>query len=492
MKRFFLWLLRLTDRAFSYREGARPHLPRLLRQFGCAFSYARDVHHPLQLRAPLGAMKRFLAPFLCLCLTGCTLGASVDSLLRPPSLSAEQQQIYSALQNAVGTDITLQYPRTGTNLSAFTVADLDGDGADEALVFYEKQSLAAAENDLRIGVLDQVDGSWQAVCDMPADGTEIETVEIAPLGDAGQNLMCLGYSGAEQSDKLLVVSTYSSGTVTQNFSTGYTYFQISDFDEDSEDELLVLTRSSDTVTAAAALYRRLSSGEIALSGRLELRAAFSDYSGIYESDWAGNTPAIFIDGQVSASTMQTEIITVSDGALAYVLSDSDAVAATVRSVGLGVMDLDQDGIREVPVQTTFPGYEEGASEQVRLTRWLELSGTALSEIARGYWAVSDGCIFILPKAWYDEVTAYTDPLTEDVVFCRYDAAAGSRGAELLRYRVITDAEEAAERSGDGYHLLRTRGGAYYYFYTPTGGDTPTGEDDLLLDWTAALAQFRFV
>ncbi|MFW2551541.1 hypothetical protein, partial [Klebsiella pneumoniae] len=77
-------------------------------------------------------------------------------MLKPPSLSEEQQQIYLALQNAVGSGITLQYPRAGEYLSAFTVVDLDADGDDEALVFYKKTSLSATENALRLNVLDQV------------------------------------------------------------------------------------------------------------------------------------------------------------------------------------------------------------------------------------------------------------------------------------------------------------------------------------------------
>ena len=105
----------------------------------------------------------------------------MDSLLKPPSLSKEQQQIYLALQDAVGSGITLQYPRAGANLSAFTVVDLDNDGEDEALVFYKKTSLTAMENGLRLSVLDQVKGEWMSVCDRPADFTEVERIVISPM-----------------------------------------------------------------------------------------------------------------------------------------------------------------------------------------------------------------------------------------------------------------------------------------------------------------------
>ena len=98
-------------------------------------------------------------------------------------VAEEQQQIYLALQDAVGSGITLQYPRAGANLSAFTVVDLDGDGEDEALVFYKKTNLAAVENGLRLSVLDQVKGKWMSVCDRPADGTEVERIVVSAMGD---------------------------------------------------------------------------------------------------------------------------------------------------------------------------------------------------------------------------------------------------------------------------------------------------------------------
>ena len=144
---------------------------------------------------------------LCSLLTGCTLGASVDSMLKPPSLSKEQQQIYRALQDAAGTGITLQYPRSGAYLSAFTVVDLDADGEDEALVFYKKTNFTATENSLRLNVLDQVNGKWMSVCDYPADGAEIERVVIQPLGASPKNRILIGYSSVDQSDKSLSVYT---------------------------------------------------------------------------------------------------------------------------------------------------------------------------------------------------------------------------------------------------------------------------------------------
>ncbi|WP_298481977.1 hypothetical protein [uncultured Ruminococcus sp.] len=423
--------------------------------------------------------------FCCLTMTGCTLGGSVDSLLKPPSLSEEQQQIYVALQNAVGSAITLQYPRAGTNLSAFTVADLDADGEDEALVFYKKTSLAAAENGLRLSILDQVEEAWMSVCDRPADGAEVERIVISPMGDNAQNQIFIGYSGVDQSDKSLTVYHYSENALEQMFTTAYTMFDVADLDSDSCQELLVLGKASDSSTSSAAVYR-LQKDAIADSGKLELRAGFTDFSQVIYGMLPDGQTGIYIDGATSPSSLQTEILTMGEGTLSYVLPDADTAAQTARSVGYLSMDVDGNGTVEIPVQEPFPGYSSDSSEQVRMTRWLGVSGTSLTEQARGYFSLNDGCMFFLPLEWYGTVTAVTDALTGDIVFCCYDGEINDHMTELLRYGVAQSEEEQEERESDGYQLLHTRGKAAYYMRTAETGDA------LALSWQELMVQFLFL
>ncbi len=421
----------------------------------------------------------------CLLFSGCTPGATVDSLLKPPSLSEEQQQIYLALQDAVGSSITLQYPRAGANLSAFTVADLDGDGADEALVFYKKTSLTAAENGLRLSVLDQVKGAWMSVCDRPADGTEVERIEVSPMGDTTQNQIFVGYSGVDQSDKSLTVYRYGDSEVQQLFTAPYTMFDVADLDGDQSRELLVLGKLTENASSSAAMYR-LQDGSIKDNGKLDLRTGFTDFSQTVYGTLSDGTTGIYIDGATGPSSLQTEILHVQGNTLAYVLSDSESVSQTNRSVGYLSMDLDGDGAVEIPVQEPFPGYGADASEQVRLTRWLGVSAGSLTEKARGYFSLNDGCVFLLPTAWYDTVTAVTDTLTGDIVFFRYDGEINDHMTELLRYSVAQDVESQEEREAEGYQLLHTRGKASYYM------KVAETEDDLAQSWETLMVRFLFV
>ena len=91
---------------------------------------------------PFKLLSAAAAASIMLTSAGCSLGTSIDTLMAPPKLSVEQEQIYNALTDAAGTSISLKYPKSGKYLSAFIVEDIDGDGGNEAVVFYEKSSLA--------------------------------------------------------------------------------------------------------------------------------------------------------------------------------------------------------------------------------------------------------------------------------------------------------------------------------------------------------------
>lgn len=100
-------------------------------------------------------MKRIMALLLAaalFCLSGCSLTpTSMESLLSPPVRTEEQSEIYQALLSSVNTNISLVYPRSGEYTSAFVVEDIDGDGLEDALVFYQDQSQATSTTRLQCG-----------------------------------------------------------------------------------------------------------------------------------------------------------------------------------------------------------------------------------------------------------------------------------------------------------------------------------------------------
>ena len=397
-------------------------------------------------------------------LSGCAFGATIDTLLVPPRLSGEQEQIYQALQNAVGKDIKLQYPKTGDYLSAFILADFDGDREEESLVFYQKTGLSAVENNLRMNVLDKRGETWMSVCDVPAVGAEIERVMISPIGQRTETRIAVGYSVVDQSDRALVVYDYANGTLTQSFASPYSLFDIHDLDGNGTQELLIFRSDSSMGNALAMVYAPDAEDQFRKT-QLALRSSCTGFSQVLYSRQEDGSAIVYADMLTGVTTMQTELIRYDGTKMHHVLEDESAASETNRSVSCLTLDIDGDGTPEIPVQTVFPGYEGTASDQnIRLTRWMVAEGSRLREKYRGYYSVSEGYAFMMPEQWRENVTAVSDGLTGDIVFYHYTGSLTEPMQELLRIGTASDRESRDSRLGEGYRLLRSRGNAYYFMY----------------------------
>lgn len=432
--------------------------------------------------------KLFLAVMVSgvMLLCGCSFGASLDTLLLPPSLGMEQEQIYQALQDAVGKDIKLQYPKSGEYLSAFILSDIDGDAENEALVFYSKTGLSATENSLRINVLDKVSDKWGSVCDVPAEGAEIERVIISPIGEYTDPQIVIGYSIVDQSDKGLVVYDYENNGLSQDFTATYSMFDIHDLDGDGMQELLVLQADPAAAGAKAAVYVPDKEKKYRKT-QLSLRSSCTGFSQVLYATREDGSAVVYADMLTGVTNIQTEVFSFDGNVLSHVLEDESTASETTRSVGCLTLDIDGDGTPEIPVQTVFPGYEGNAADQnIRLTRWMTVGENRLEEKYRGYYSVSEGYAFMLPQSWQSEVTAVSDVITGDIVFYHFTGSLSEPMQELMRIGTASDRDTRDSLLEDGYSLLHSRGNAYYFM------NVCESTDSLYLPGSELLSCFRFV
>ena len=215
-----------------------------------------------------------------LLLTGCAFGSSIDNLMTPPKLSVEQEQIYSALTDATGPSISLKYPKSGKYLSAFIVEDIDNDGGNEAIVFYERTGLTMEENTLRMNVLDQDEGKWRSVSDDPVEGAEIEKVMISQLGSNNRVNIIIGSSLINRSEKNVTIYNYvpEEGRLSPNFSSSCSFIDVTDLDRDGQNEFLLLAGSAMGAPATAEVYKL---NEVSISTRYPEQAQFRPMSSIW-------------------------------------------------------------------------------------------------------------------------------------------------------------------------------------------------------------------
>ncbi len=412
------------------------------------------------------------AALLSIQLPSCSFSASVETMLSPPRLTAEQEQIYQALQAAAGSSVRLKYPRSGERRSAFTVEDLDGDGADEAIAFYEVSLTAADDNPLRLCLLAQKNGKWSAVSDYPTAGAEIERIEVGTLGSNPRTNLIVSYHLVDGGDHTAEVYHLEDGGLIRSLSVPYTMLTLRDLNGNGETELFSVTSAKLPNPASAAVYSLDSAGQY-LTSQINLPESCTEVSRLVcgvipqEKPGAEPVPAFYIDGSAGPTTAQTAVLSYVDRKLTLIYADSpDHIQNTTRPAFCQTFDIDGDGEAEIPVQAVFYGYSaESQVPQPAMTNWYVVRNGLLMRERSSYYSTAGGYAFLMPARWERRVTAVQE--NDEIVFYEFDSAAKSEDgapvlkSPLLRLAAVTDAVTAETMQEDGYVLLRQTGGTCY-------------------------------
>jgi hypothetical protein len=416
-------------------------------------------------------------PALCLAavlLGGCTLNGSVENLLSPPMLYEGQSEIYSALTESVGREITLQYPRSGAYRSAFITADIDNDEENEAIVFYSVKTETDSSGVLRINVLDtDSDGQWHSVYDLAGTGTGVDRVIISELGKSGRKSVIIGFTGASSADKSLKAYSYSDGIMTNTYSDSYSNAFITNLDKESGNELSIIHPNNEYTGKQAYYSLVLDDGEsLYESSTVLLSPKTSEYASVATGYVGTDTPAVYIDG-LSGGKLYTEIVYSISGVLRnpLYLSDSEGIKDTERQDGYICTDLDMDGVIEIPTLSYFPGYSQDSRDAFITTDWNIMDSFSIVKKYSSYYNSSMGYCFIIPSRWDGVVTVKRDDMTGDIVFYKYNIDLLNSTEELLRISAVTS-YYADERIADGYTVINKRDDMYYLYKSPDNTSEP--------------------
>lgn len=413
-------------------------------------------------------------------LTGCGIGSSVDTLLLPPMLSDEQKAIYTALTASAGSNISLVYPRGGAYRSAFVFYDLDMDGADEAVVFYDDTD--DSENSVRVNILHRENNGWRSVYDHAGAGSYIEQVFFADLGGTGRVRMAIGYGYMTPTEKTLKIYSLGDGVLNTEYTETYYKTMNMDMDGDGSEDIAVINCNNENHAAYVSLVTDRGKGTECTS-TVDLSESTADLPSVIGGYIGNNTPALFIDGLTVSGNLSTEIIYCINGELRNPanLSDSDIPVMTTRSQGLYCCDIDGDGIVEIPQREAFPGYRDLSDAQY-ITNWNVFENYTVVKKYASLTEADKGYAFMLPVRWEGLVTVKTDSVTGEKVFYKFNSRLAESRLELMRILVCTR-DSAAQRSLEGYTAAASDDNAVYMVKF---GDT---EDNLLLTMTEVRNNF---
>lgn len=412
---------------------------------------------------------RLIAAFLVvIMLCSCSAQLGMSELLSPPRLTDEQSAIYDAIELSVGTDaFKFRYPRRGKNLSACVITDLDNDGAQEAIVFYELTVNGVTSSWLNI--LTEREGVWKSRYQLPGEGAAVDFIDFAPIEDENRNNIIVGWSVAGQDNLLCRVYTYGSNSVALSYEGAYNEVLIEDMDGNGLSELLLCTRNL-TRRAVMSLVK-YRAGNIVKTSEVELPLSMTDYAQLSFGKLTTGLSAVFADVYLGSDEVSTRIAAVDAARSTISLIDAEEMGiyeSFDRSVPtLYCDDVNLDGLMDIPVSVPLLGYERGDErEAVMMTRYMSVINGELETVQRSVVNFAAGYQMKLPDKWENAVTVARQSETNEWRFVLFDSSLQRSDEELLRIKVTSPSDYIDKLDTEEYVTVASKGVNAYQIYIP--------------------------
>ncbi len=312
------------------------------------------------------------------------------------------------------------------------------------------------------------------------------------MNSDGSNEIVICWSLYESNTSKIVTvhKTLNEGAKVSGLKTmaneSYSYLTLVDLDEDGDTELFLsqIDSTKDTPKAYAKLLKMKKDKTIGVVGEVNLDGSVSGYSSFkVETDSNENPTRIYIDANKGENQMITEVVYWNKEKLTLEspLIDPETLTnrLTLRTPGIASMDIDDDGIIEIPTETInksslLNNGQDKNQITLGITKWCELKGTELVPKIHSVVNYSDLYILVLNNKDIDSIAVYNNIKQRNLSVCS-KTSTGEKGEEL--FSIITVAvSEWSNNPTKGYSILKRNDSLVYaYNITPAGvnyGITP--------------------
>ena len=393
---------------------------------------------------------------MALLLTGCAM-TTVDRMYSPPKRSAAYEDLQRAIDAAM-EGMEYASPLSGENRQTVQLADLDGDGEDEYLLFARDTS----DNPMKILIFRRDEDGCSLVETIASRGSGFDLVEYAEMNGIPGAELVVGCQVSETVLRSVAVYTFGEGSSAQLMSASYSKIVTADMDSDKLTDLLVITSGeSDEENAAASLYS-CADGEILRSRQVSMSAQSEFIKRIMVGKLQNGTPAVYVASSVADSAIITDVFALKNGAFTNVSfsNDSGTSVQTLRNYYVYADDIDDDGVLELPdLIDMVPVENTWMTSNQKLIRWyaMDLNGDETDKMYTFH---------NFDSGWYLQLDRFLTPRISVVrqdnsfVFYLWDEEFQTPQV-LMRIHALSGHDREADAAELGYYVLyRTEGILY--------------------------------
>lgn len=321
---------------------------------------------------------------------------TVDSLLTPPLYYSEYEGLVAAFNAEVGNNVVLSNPNGGDHLSAITVSDLDGDGEEEAVIFYRE---GTDSNTVKLTIFEGKDDEWKSCNTFDGYGNEVTSLTLDDLdGDGLTEIVTIwDYSGINNAK---VFSVYRSDTNDIEYDEiqmgSCDVAEIVDMDADGLSEILYISSDNDgKAVSKNANLLKLSSGKIKNIGSVKVDSNIGSYISVKKEKYNSHYPMkVYFDADKNNNMMITEVVywDSEKGTLVAPMYDAktNSTSITLRYEQIQSADINNDGMIEIPVQAAPNSEENNESNILPVTNWIYFVGSTPAFYLKTYVSCENG------------------------------------------------------------------------------------------------------
>lgn len=302
-------------------------------------------------------------------LSGCVL--TVDEMYRLPKRSDAYNDLQVAIDRAM-SGLVYCAPLSGENQQTVQMADLDGDGTQEYLLFAK----STEERPLRILVFRNIDGTFVNTDTVECNGSAFDQVEFVDMDGNGGMEIIVGRQLSDQVIRSASVYTFTGDELVQLVTVNYTKFLATDLDGDNLSELFILRPGqTDTDNGVAELYS-MKSGVMERYNEVSMSQPADKLKRIIIGKLDGGKTAVYAASAAGDTALITDVYALVDGMLKNVTfsNESGTSVQTLRNFYVYADDIDNDTIVELPYLIPMKPMDEMIpSDTHQLIRWYAMA-----------------------------------------------------------------------------------------------------------------------
>ena len=413
-----------------------------------------------------------------LLLTGCSM-MTVEQMYLLPKHSDSYNDFQSVIDGAM-ENLSYSAPLTGENQQNVQMADLDGDGENEYILFAK----STEEKPLRILVFRIVEERFSLVTTVSCNGSAFDLVEYANMDGKPGLEMIVGRRLSDQLIRSVSVYTLEKDDMVQLVSVNYSKLVTVDLDGNHLSELMVIRPGNTEGGMGVVELYAVMGNSMGRYNEVSLSQPADKLKRVIIGNLDGGIPAVFTACSVDDTAIVTDIYTLSGDMLINVAVSNETGTSiqTMRNFYVYADDLDNDGVVELPSLMNMKPLEGSQiADRQHLIRWYSMtdSGSGVNKLYTFHNFVG-GWYVQLDHSWAQRITV--EPYGNQFTFYLWNESY-KRADKLFTITALTGKNRDEQAVSDGgFVLLRTESTVYAAKLEPAAGSMGLTQDSLIFSF----------